>query len=37
MQKFIPDYEYLIYDISRYTDEEIKDEVQLRILLTIFR
>ncbi|NME95316.1 DUF4351 domain-containing protein [Clostridium cochlearium] len=37
MQKFIPDYEYLIYDISRYTDEEIKGEVQLRILLTIFR
>ncbi|MBU5436798.1 Rpn family recombination-promoting nuclease/putative transposase [Tissierella sp. MSJ-40] len=37
VQKFIPDYEYLIYDISRYTDEEIKGEAQLRILLTIFR
>jgi predicted transposase/invertase (TIGR01784 family) len=37
VQKFIPDYEYLIYDVSRYTDEEIKGEAQLRILLTIFR
>ncbi|NSJ91082.1 DUF4351 domain-containing protein [Coprococcus sp. MSK.21.13] len=37
MQKFIPDYEYLIYDISRYTDEEIKGQAQLRIILTIFR
>ena len=37
LQKYIPDYEYLIYDISKYTDEEIKGEAQLRILLTIFR
>lgn len=37
IQKFIPDYEYLIYDISKYTDEEIKGEAQLRIILTIFR
>jgi len=37
VKKFIPDYEYLLYDISRYTDEEIKGEAQLRILLTIFR
>ena len=37
IQKFIPDYEYLIYDISRYTDEEIKGQAQLRIILTIFR
>ncbi|WP_077369179.1 Rpn family recombination-promoting nuclease/putative transposase [Anaerosalibacter sp. Marseille-P3206] len=37
IQKFIPDYEYLIYDLSRYTDEEIKGQAQLRIILTIFR
>lgn len=37
VQKFIPDYEYLLYDISRYTDEEIKGEAQLRILISIFR
>lgn len=34
---YVPDYEYLIYDISRYSDDEIKGEVRLRILLTIFR
>ncbi|HFL3828471.1 TPA: Rpn family recombination-promoting nuclease/putative transposase [Clostridioides difficile] len=37
IQKFIPDYEYLIYDLSRYTDKEIKGQAQLRIILTIFR
>ena len=37
IQKFIPDYEYLLYDISRYADEEIKGEARLRILFTIFR
>jgi len=37
LKKFTPDYEYLLYDISRYTDDEIKGEAQLRILLTIFR
>lgn len=37
IQKFIPNYEYLIYDLSRYTDEEIKGQAQLRIILTIFR
>ena len=37
VQKYIPNYEYLLYDISRYTDVEIKGEIQLRIMLTIFR
>jgi predicted transposase/invertase (TIGR01784 family) len=37
VKKYVPDYEYLLYDLSRYTDEEIKGEVQLRILITIFR
>ena len=36
-KKHVPDYEYLLYDISKYTDDEIKGEAQLRILLTIFR
>jgi predicted transposase/invertase (TIGR01784 family) len=37
IKKVTPNYEYLLYDLSRYTDDEIKGEVQLRILLTIFR
>ncbi|WP_028309770.1 Rpn family recombination-promoting nuclease/putative transposase [Desulfitibacter alkalitolerans] len=37
VKKYVPNYEYLLYDISKYTDDEIKGEVQLRILLTIFR
>lgn len=37
VKKYVPDYEYLLYDLSRYTDEQIKGEVQLRILFTIFR
>lgn len=37
IKKYIPDYEYLLYDISKYSDEEIKGVAQLRILLTIFR
>lgn len=34
---FIPDYKYLLYDLSGYTDEEIKGEAQLRIILTMLR
>lgn len=37
IKKFVPDFEYLLYDISRYTDKEIKGEAQLRIIFTIFR
>ena len=37
VQKYIPDYEYLLYDISRYRDEQIKGEIKLRIMLTVFR
>ncbi len=37
VKKYVPDYEYLFYDLSRYTDEQIKGEVKLRIVLTIFR
>lgn len=37
IKKYIPNFEYLLYDLSRYTDEEIKGEAQLRIVLTILR
>ncbi len=37
VKKYIPNYEYLLYDLSKYTDEDIKGEAQLRILLSIFR
>lgn len=37
VKKYIPNYEYLIYDLSKYTDEEIKGEAKLRILISIFR
>ncbi|MCB5560598.1 Rpn family recombination-promoting nuclease/putative transposase [Anaerosalibacter bizertensis] len=37
IKKHIPNYEYLIYDLSQYTDDDIKGEAQLRIILTIFR
>lgn len=37
VKKYIPDYEYILFNISKYSDEEIKGEVQLRIILTIFR
>ncbi|NLZ54395.1 MAG: Rpn family recombination-promoting nuclease/putative transposase [Thermoanaerobacteraceae bacterium] len=37
IKKYAPNYEYLLYDLSRYTDEEIKGEAQLRIILTILR
>lgn len=37
MKKYIPEYEYLIYDLSGYTDDEIKGDVQLRIVIKILR
>lgn len=37
IKKYVPNYEYLLYDISTYTDEEIKGEAQLRIILSVFR
>lgn len=37
IKKFTPDFEYLLYDLSGYTDEEIKGEVQLKIILTTLR
>lgn len=37
VKAFIPNYEYILYDISRYRDEDIKGIAQLKIILTIFR
>lgn len=37
IQKFVPDYDYLIYNISNYTDEEIKGEARIRIIFTMYR
>ncbi|SKA96162.1 conserved hypothetical protein (putative transposase or invertase) [Caloramator quimbayensis] len=37
IKRYIPNFEYLLYDISRYKDEDIKGHVQLRIMLSIFR
>ncbi len=37
LKKMVPNYAYLLYDLTRYSDEEIKGEVRLRILLSVFR
>lgn len=37
VRKYIPDYEYLLYDISGYTDEEIKGGVINKIVMTTLR
>ncbi|MEI3612634.1 Rpn family recombination-promoting nuclease/putative transposase [Pseudogracilibacillus sp. SO30301A] len=37
MKKYIPDYEYLIYDLSNYTDEQLKGEARVKIMITLYR
>ncbi|KOY82756.1 Rpn family recombination-promoting nuclease/putative transposase [Lysinibacillus macroides] len=37
VKAYVPNFNYLFYDLSNYTDEEIRGEVQTRILLTLFR
>jgi predicted transposase/invertase (TIGR01784 family) len=37
VQKHIPDYEYLLYDVSRFSDEEIKGGVINKIIMTTLR
>uniref|UniRef100_UPI0035B504B5 Rpn family recombination-promoting nuclease/putative transposase n=1 Tax=Calidifontibacillus erzurumensis TaxID=2741433 RepID=UPI0035B504B5 len=37
VKTFVPSFEYLLYDISRYSDEDIKGSAQTRIMLTLFR
>ncbi|MHA6250599.1 Rpn family recombination-promoting nuclease/putative transposase [Oceanobacillus sp. CAU 1775] len=37
IQQFIPDFEFLLYDLSTYDDSEIRGTVQLRILFLLLR
>jgi predicted transposase YdaD len=37
VRKYIPNYEYLIYDLSHYTDDEIKGIIRLKIVLRILK
>lgn len=37
LKMYVPNFEYLIYDLSTYADEEIKGKVKTRILLTLLR
>ncbi|MCX7951838.1 MAG: Rpn family recombination-promoting nuclease/putative transposase [Clostridiales bacterium] len=37
IKRYIPNFEYLLYDLSMYKDEDIKGHVQLRIMLSILR
>ena len=36
-KRFVPDYDYILCDLSEYSDEEIKGEVLLRIVWLIFK
>ena len=35
--KFIPDYDFLFYDLTRFTDKEIQGIIELRVFLIIYR
>jgi predicted transposase/invertase (TIGR01784 family) len=37
VNEYIPDFKYLVYDISHIPDEEIKGDVLLQIVLSIFK
>ncbi len=37
VQAYIPNYKYLLYDFSRFTDREIKGEVRNKITVTMMR
>jgi len=37
VKKYIPDYEYLIYGLSNYTDEQIKGGARVKIMITLYR
>ena len=34
---YVPNFEYLLYDLSIYSDEDIKGSAQTRIMLTLLR
>jgi len=35
LEKYVPEYSYLVYDFSDYTDAEIKGEIKLRLFLKL--
>lgn len=37
LKVYVPNFEYLLYDLSAYAEEDIKGKAQTRILLTLFR
>ncbi|MGA1825409.1 MAG: Rpn family recombination-promoting nuclease/putative transposase [bacterium] len=34
---YLPDFKYLLYDLSTYTDEEIKGNIKLKVFLYLFK
>ncbi|WP_270896013.1 Rpn family recombination-promoting nuclease/putative transposase [Aliibacillus thermotolerans] len=36
VKEYVPDFKYLLYDISRYSDEDIKGSAEIKILFTLF-
>ncbi|WP_339237577.1 hypothetical protein [Oceanobacillus sp. FSL W7-1281] len=36
LQKYVPDYEFFLYDVSGYKDENVQLNVFLRIILMVF-
>ncbi|MEG6534230.1 Rpn family recombination-promoting nuclease/putative transposase [Caldifermentibacillus hisashii] len=37
VKEYLPNFHYLLYDLSEYSDEEIKGNAQLRIMLKLLR
>ncbi len=37
LKMYVPNFEYVLYDLSIYDDEDIKGKAQTKILLTLFR
>ncbi|WP_246806791.1 Rpn family recombination-promoting nuclease/putative transposase, partial [Halolactibacillus miurensis] len=37
MKRYVPNYHYLLFDVSTYQDEQIKGVAQLKILFTVWR
>lgn len=37
VKALIPNYEYLLYDLSTFTDEDIKGQIESRIIISLFR
>jgi predicted transposase/invertase (TIGR01784 family) len=37
MSEYIPDFKYILYDISRYSDDEIKGTVTARVVMLLFK